>query len=71
MSVLCLQDVVRRYKEAHPGNWDLLPERVAFQVGPRSLNSGWHQHWLIPKDSMRYNHCLLRMLELLPLQQDL
>jgi hypothetical protein len=28
-----LQDVVRRYKEAHPGNWDLLPERVAFQVG--------------------------------------
>jgi hypothetical protein len=28
----CLQDVVRRYKESHPGNWDLLPERVAFQV---------------------------------------
>lgn len=30
--VSLLQDVVRRYKEAHPGNWDLLPERVAFQV---------------------------------------
>jgi hypothetical protein len=27
-----LQDVVRRYKDAHPGNWDLLPERVAFQL---------------------------------------
>lgn len=37
--MLCclLQDVIRRYKEAHPGNWDLLPERVAFQVcmGPQ------------------------------------
>lgn len=29
---LAAQDVVRRYKESHPGNWDLLPERVAFQV---------------------------------------
>ncbi|WIA33199.1 hypothetical protein OEZ86_006345 [Tetradesmus obliquus] len=27
-----LQDVIRRYKESHPGNWDLLPERVAFQL---------------------------------------
>jgi starch phosphorylase len=27
-----LQDVIRRYKDAHPGNWDLLPERVAFQL---------------------------------------
>lgn len=24
--------MVRRYKEAHPGNWDLMPERVAFQL---------------------------------------
>jgi starch phosphorylase len=30
--LLSPQDVVRRYKEAHPGNWDLLPERVAFQL---------------------------------------
>lgn len=28
----CVQDTIRRYKEAHPGNWDLLPERVAFQL---------------------------------------
>lgn len=28
----CTQDVLRRYKDAHPGNWDLLPERVAFQL---------------------------------------
>lgn len=27
-----VQDVIRRYKDAHPGNWDLLPERVAFQL---------------------------------------
>eukprot|EP00879_Flechtneria_rotunda_P002992 GHRR01003210.1.p1 GENE.GHRR01003210.1~~GHRR01003210.1.p1 ORF type:complete len:957 (+),score=328.75 GHRR01003210.1:132-3002(+) len=27
-----LQDVIRRYKEAHPNTWDLLPERVAFQL---------------------------------------
>lgn len=42
MAVLLLlllpQDVIRRYKEAHPGNWDLLPERVAFQVSVRSLH---------------------------------
>ena len=27
-----MQDVIRRYKDAHPNTWDLLPERVAFQL---------------------------------------
>jgi glucan phosphorylase len=27
-----LQDVVRRYKEAHPGSWDEFPDKVAFQL---------------------------------------
>jgi starch phosphorylase len=27
-----LQDVVRRFKEANPNNWDIFPEKVAFQL---------------------------------------
>jgi glycogen phosphorylase len=27
-----LQDVVRRFKEANPDNWDIFPEKVAFQL---------------------------------------
>ena len=27
-----LQDVLRRYTDAHPGNWDLFPTKVAFQL---------------------------------------
>jgi len=27
-----LQDCVRRYKDAHPDNWELFPEKVAFQL---------------------------------------
>ncbi|KIY92686.1 starch phosphorylase [Monoraphidium neglectum] len=27
-----IQDVVRRYKDSHPDNWDLFPQKVAFQL---------------------------------------
>jgi hypothetical protein len=26
------QDVIRRYKDAHPDNWELFPQKVAFQL---------------------------------------
>lgn len=70
-----VQDVLRRYKEAHPEGWDAFPEKVAFQMNdthPTLLvpelmrllmdqeNLGWTKAWELVTNTCNFtNHTVL------------